>query len=87
VAAGGAGAGGAGGAGALCWVAREVYGASNPRWLQFRGWMLTSAPEWLLQLYVQHGESFAEWLHDKPGAKALLKAAMDQVIDACPPSE
>ena len=83
---GAAGGGGIGG-GALCWVAREVYGPLDPRWMQFRGWLLTSAPEWLLDLYAQHGEAFATWLHDKPGTKALLKAAMDQVIDACPPSE
>jgi hypothetical protein len=24
-----------------CWVAREVYGIDNPKWLQFREWMLT----------------------------------------------
>ncbi|NBW21843.1 MAG: hypothetical protein EBR82_79205, partial [Caulobacteraceae bacterium] len=29
------------GAGVFCWVAREVYGNDNPKWLQFREWMLT----------------------------------------------
>lgn len=77
----------AGGGIGVCWVAREVYGPFDPRWLQFRGWLLTSAPPWLLDLYVNHGESFAKWLHDKPGLKAVLRVAMNQVIDPCPPSE
>ena len=66
--------------GGLCWVAREVYGAEDPRWLLFRAWLLTDAPVWLRDLYAAHGESFAAWIHDKPVAKACVKALMDQVI-------
>ena len=78
---GGGGAGGlGGGAGGLCWVAREVYGDTNPKWLLFRGWLTTEAPAWLLSTYRQHGEQFAGWLHDKPVAKAGVRMLMDAAI-------
>ena len=66
----------------FCWVAREVYGADNPKWLLFRAWMLTDAPVWLRELYATHGEDFAAWIHDKPVLKAGLRMIMDQVIEA-----
>ncbi|MFM7136592.1 MAG: hypothetical protein ACKO1M_05930, partial [Planctomycetota bacterium] len=43
-AAGGMGMGGMGGGGGFCWVAREVYGVHDPRWLAFRTWLTTEAP-------------------------------------------
>lgn len=62
---------------AFCWVAREVYGEDNPRWLAFREWMFTRAPAWFFNLYATHGEAFAEWLKDKPTIKALIRKWMD----------
>jgi tetratricopeptide (TPR) repeat protein len=93
--AGGLGAGGGlqgGGGGGFCWVAREVYGAEDPRWMMFRTWLTTKAPTWLLETYRAHGESFAAWIHDKPAAKAIVRTLMDRAISAevappCPPSE
>ncbi len=67
--------------GGICWVAREVYGADDPRWLLFRAWLLTEAPDWLREAYIEHGEEFAAWLHDKPLAKAAVKALMDRVVE------
>jgi polysaccharide export outer membrane protein len=64
-----------------CWVAREVYGPENPQWLLFRAWLLTEAPAWLREAYMAHGESFAAWIADKPVVKAIVKAAMDQVVE------
>ena len=66
--------------GGLCWVAREVYGETNPKWLLFRAWLLTEAPTWLRDAYGTHGEEFAAWIHDKPAAKAIVRAAMDTVL-------
>ncbi|HYF34914.1 MAG TPA: hypothetical protein VD994_06435 [Prosthecobacter sp.] len=63
-----------------CWVAREVYGAENPRWLTFREWMFTKAPKWFLRLYIQHGARFAEFISDKPRIKALIRRWMDARI-------
>lgn len=68
------------GGGMFCWVAREVYGAHDPRWVRFRGWMRFQAPEWLLDAYVAHGAEAAAWLHDKPVAKWSLRQAMDLAI-------
>ena len=66
--------------GGFCWVAREVYGPANPQWLLFRAWLLTEAPVWLRETYIAHGEDFAAWISDKPIVKAIVKAAMDQVV-------
>jgi len=75
------GGGGMGGGGmAMCWVAREVYGPTNPRWLLFRAWLLSDAPQWLVDLYAARGEAFATWIHDKPALKAGLRLLMDRAV-------
>ncbi len=63
-----------------CWVAREVYGIHNPKWLMFREWLLTQAPSWLREAYIAHGEEFAAWIHDKPVVKAAVRGMMDAVL-------
>ncbi len=77
---GAAGGGGAVGGGGFCWVAREVYGESNPRWRLFRDWLMHDAPSWLRRAYLTHGQSFAEWIGDKPAIKAGLRWLMDRAI-------
>jgi hypothetical protein len=76
----GIGGGAGGGGNPFCWVAREVYGVHDPRWLEFRGWMTFQAPEWLRTTYADNGEALAGWLHDRPVAKAALRLAMDQAL-------
>ena len=66
--------------GGFCWVAREVYGEEDPRWLLFRAWLLTEAPTWLRDAYGEHGEEFAVWLHDRPAAKTLVRGMMDLIL-------
>lgn len=66
----------------FCWVAREVYGLHNPRWLMFREWMLEDAPRWFRSLYIRHGAAFAEWVADKPSLKGLIRRFMDSRIAA-----
>lgn len=66
--------------GGMCWVAREVYGATNPRWLDVRRWMLEEAPEWLRNGYALHGQAVAKWLHDRPVAKSCVHAAMELAV-------
>jgi len=79
---GGGGMGGMGGGGmGMCWVAREVYGIDNPKWLMFRSWLLQDAPGWLVSLYANYGEDFAAWVRDKPTIKAGLGWLMDRAID------
>lgn len=69
-------------AGAMCWVAREVYGESSPKWLVFREWLLTEAPSLLRWAYLKFGERFASWLKDKPAWKNVIRHFMDKVVNA-----
>ena len=68
------------GGGGFCWVAREVYGAHDPRWVEFRDWLAGDAPVWLHDLYRDHGEAFAAWIHDRPAAKLVVRTLMDNAI-------
>lgn len=63
-----------------CWVAREVYGVDNPKWLQFREWMLTEAADILRNYYIEYGERIAEWIRNKPRIKAIIRKWMDSKI-------
>ena len=69
-----------GGAYLLCWVAREVYGLADPRWIRFREWLLTKAPKWLLRLYAKKGEKFADFIAPRPRLKTVVRFLMDRVI-------
>ncbi len=73
--------------GIFCWVAREVYGADNPKWLQFREWMFTCAPAWFFNLYGKYGERFAAFISNKPVLKYVIRKWMDSRIktleDSC----
>jgi hypothetical protein len=64
----------------LCWVAREVYGIDNPKWLQFREWMLTKASDNLRNFYIEYGERIAESIRNKPRIKAIIRKWMDGKI-------
>jgi hypothetical protein len=64
----------------ICWVAREVYGINSIKWVMFRGWLLTSAPNWLLDSYIKYGEKFANWISNKPFIKSIIRKLMDQAI-------
>lgn len=65
-----------------CWVAREVYGQANPKWVLFAFWLLQEAPAWLRRLYLRHGQSFANWIADKPALKRGIRRLMDRVTNA-----
>lgn len=70
------------GAGAMtaCWVAREVYGQSDPKWMMFREWMLNDAPSWFRNWYLGNGETYAEYIKDKPSLKNRIRSFMDKKI-------
>ena len=74
---------GAGGAGKLlfCWVAREVYGEDNPRWMIFKTWLEFHAPNWFFNIYIKHGEKFAEFISGKPIIKSLIRKWMDTKVN------
>jgi hypothetical protein len=73
-------AGTAGGLAIACWVAREVYGADNPKWLMFRHWLLNKAPVAFRAWYLAHGPAVAEWIRDRADDKARVRRWMDAII-------
>ena len=75
------GIGSAGGIAAFaCWVAREVYGIENPKWIMFRTWLLNDAPSWFRNLYINHGERFARFISNKPVLKTIIRKWMNTRI-------
>ena len=72
-----AGGGGISRAGGCCWVAREVYGETNPQWLLFRRWLLGDSPNWFRNLYISKGEAFANWLSNNAWLKPMIRRWMD----------
>lgn len=69
------------GGGMMCWVAREVYGNGDVRWVIFRDWLLTRAPWWLRGVYAAFGERFSRWIADKPRIKDLLRRWMNRAVN------
>ena len=72
----------AGAAGALkglgfCWVAREVYGENDPKWLQFREWVIGYSPNWFYKAYSKYGENVAGIVNKMPILKAIIRPFMD----------
>jgi len=63
-----------------CWVAREVYGETNPKWRLFREWLANNAPKWFQNLYNKHGEKFAAWIANKQLLKSVIRKWMDSRI-------
>jgi hypothetical protein len=63
-----------------CWIAREVYGVNNPKWLKFRTWLFTQAPGWFFRWYMDNGERFADWLRRNPWMKPAIRFWMDSRI-------
>lgn len=64
-----------------CWIAREVYGNDNYKWLIFRYWLFTDAPNWFYSLYMEHGEKFAKLIKTQPKAKEEIKTHMDKAVN------
>lgn len=71
-------AGAAAGALAACWVARAVYGAENPEWLNFRDRMFRNAPAWFIRFYLRRGAAIAAVIERAPVLKKVLRPIMDR---------
>lgn len=57
-----------------CWVARELFGSwEHPNTIAARHFILNIGPVWFKDLYIKHGERFAEFISDKPLVKAIIK--------------
>jgi hypothetical protein len=64
----------------LCWVAREVYGTQDNRWVVFREWVIHKSPQWFKMWYLENGEEFAEFIKGKKLIKSVIKFFMDIVV-------
>jgi hypothetical protein len=62
-----------------CWVAREVYGPADVRWVFTRYYIWNMGPAWFRKLYQRHGEKFAAWLENKPRVKGLIRRVFDRM--------
>lgn len=67
-----------------CWVAREVFGQDNTKWIYFRAWLYTKAPKWFYNLYLKHGERFAVFIKNKPMLKSVIRMWMNGRIQNTP---
>lgn len=68
----------AGGVAGICWIARRVYGKSNPKWKRFREYLLNEAPDNLRNYYIKYGEQIAAGMSDTQAV--LIKPLMDELI-------
>ena len=60
----------------FCWVARAAFGATDIRWMIFRGWLLDDAPSWFRRLYLAHGQAVGTWLAGRERGRAIVRALM-----------
>ena len=65
----------------FCWVGREVYGKSDPRWFIFRMWVRHEAPAWFRDIYGKHGKAYAEFISNKPLLKWVTKKLMNIIVE------
>lgn len=68
--------------GGTCYIARRVYGSQNPKWKEFRTWLMTSAPVSLLVAYVNGADELAPLIN--PKNQSELRVAMDSVLRLSP---
>jgi hypothetical protein len=61
----------------LCWVAREVYGEDDPRWMEFRDWVVGHSPDWFFNAYDKYGAKFAKVVRKVPALKYIIRPFMD----------
>jgi hypothetical protein len=68
-----------------CWSAREIFGEANPRWKQFRHWMLHRAPAKFRRWYLLHGAHWAERIREmQPETRSAIRRWMVSKINLQP---
>jgi hypothetical protein len=71
---------GATAAAAGCAIAREVYGAEDPRWKTWRHWLVNKAPRLLRLLYLWAVPSVVTLLRRHPAFRPVLQTFMDPML-------
>ena len=64
-----------------CWIAREVYGIEDGKWLEFRSWLLNSASDLIRNSYIKYGQTIAKFIKNKPILKRIIKIWMNSKIN------
>lgn len=67
-----------GGAAMMCWVAREVFGDRNPKWIQFRSFVINKSEKWFKNYYLERGERIAGFLKMNPEFKQGVQDYMEE---------
>jgi hypothetical protein len=63
-----------------CWVAREVYGTGDGRWLLARYYVFNMAPGWFRRFYWKHGARIASLVRRLPVLKSVLRPMFDRFV-------
>lgn len=66
--------------GAMCWVAREIFGWTDPRWVRFREWLLGWAPDSVVEWYAANGPGVAQQIADQPELRPVWREWMEARI-------
>lgn len=64
-----------------CWVARSIYGASSPKWIMARHYVMDIAPDWFRNFYLRHGKKIAGWLDRHTWAKQFVRPLFDMMVN------
>lgn len=57
-----------------CWVASEIFGGwYAPKTVLARFYVNNISPKWFKEFYLKHGERIAEFIHNKPMLKVMLR--------------
>ncbi len=65
-----------------CWVASELFGGwYEPKTVAARYYVNNMAPLWFKDLYLAHGEKFAQTLHKHPMLKPLVRPLFEHFAE------
>jgi hypothetical protein len=68
-------------AAASCWVASEIFGGwYAPKTVLARFYINNIAPKWFKNLYLKYGERIAEFIHNKPILKIIIKPLFEMFV-------
>lgn len=56
----------------VCWVAREIFGVNDPRWLDARRYVVSGEDEELRAVYLTHGPRLAAAVRQHPALRTAL---------------
>lgn len=62
-----------------CWVAREVFGADNPEWTEFRDTMRTYMDKDFIDFYTEHGPEIAHEISRHDDVKQFIAGLMRHI--------